>query len=130
MGVTLFTIVYPANPLRDNTPRSALPVSALAHSRGPRKRSPGRCPSHQCHVLEHTYTCGQTQICSNSFWKTASYLASFPKHVSKIGLFCKLGLIWKRANFGKDLFPKRHDTIRALMSFVYKSSRVRNNLLL
>ena len=38
-GVTWFTMATPGNPLRYDTPRSALPVSALAHSRGPRKRS-------------------------------------------------------------------------------------------
>jgi len=34
-GVTLFTLATPENPLRYNTHRSAPPVSALAHSRGP-----------------------------------------------------------------------------------------------
>jgi len=40
-GVTLFSLAIHGNsgPLHFNTPRSALPVSALAHSRGPRKRS-------------------------------------------------------------------------------------------
>ena len=38
-GVTLMTLVTPENPLRYNTPRSALPFSDLAHSRGPRKMS-------------------------------------------------------------------------------------------
>jgi len=33
--VTLLTLVTPGNPFRYNTPRSPLPVSALAHSRGP-----------------------------------------------------------------------------------------------
>ena len=39
MGATLFTLATPGNPLRYNTHRSAPPVSALAHSRGPRRRS-------------------------------------------------------------------------------------------
>jgi len=38
-GVTLYTLTTPRNPFRYNTPQSALPVSTLAHSRGPRKRS-------------------------------------------------------------------------------------------
>jgi len=38
-GVTLFTLATPGNPLCYNTHRSAPPVSALAHSRGPRKGS-------------------------------------------------------------------------------------------
>ena len=40
-GVTLFTVTLatPGNPLLYNTHWSAPPVSALAHSRGPRKRS-------------------------------------------------------------------------------------------
>jgi len=38
-GVTLFTLATPGNPLRYNTYQSAPPVSALTHSRGPRKRS-------------------------------------------------------------------------------------------
>jgi len=37
-GVTLFTLATPGNFLRHNTPRSALPVSPLAHSRGPGAR--------------------------------------------------------------------------------------------
>jgi len=37
-GVTLFTLATPGNPLRYNTHRSAPPVSALAHSRGPGAR--------------------------------------------------------------------------------------------
>jgi len=37
----------------------APPVSALAHSRGPRKRS-----QHQSPVLEHRDTYGQVQVCS------------------------------------------------------------------
>ena len=37
-GVGLFTLVTPGNPLRYNTHRSALPVSTLAHSRGPGAR--------------------------------------------------------------------------------------------
>ena len=39
MGATLFTLVTPGIPLRYNTHLSAPPVSALAHSRGPRRRS-------------------------------------------------------------------------------------------
>jgi len=37
-GVTLFTLATPWNSLRHSTPRSALPVSTLAHSRGPGAR--------------------------------------------------------------------------------------------
>ena len=36
-GVTVFTLATPGNPFRYNTHRSVPPVSALAHSRGPRK---------------------------------------------------------------------------------------------
>ena len=42
-GVTLITKATPGNPLRYNTHRSTPPVSALAHSRGPR-RVGGRPP--------------------------------------------------------------------------------------
>ena len=42
MGVTLLTLATPGDPHRYTTPRSALPVSALAHSRDLR-----RGPSHQ-----------------------------------------------------------------------------------
>jgi len=38
-GVALFTLGTPGNPLCYNTHRSAPSVSALSHSRGPRKRS-------------------------------------------------------------------------------------------
>jgi len=38
-GVISCTLSTPGNPLRYNTHRSAPPVSALAHSMGPRKRS-------------------------------------------------------------------------------------------
>jgi len=55
--VTLFNLATHGNSLRHNTPRSALPVAALAHSRG-------RGPSHQSHVLGHRDTCGQAQVCS------------------------------------------------------------------
>jgi len=37
-GVILFTLATTGNPLRYNTHRSAPPVSALAHSRGPGAR--------------------------------------------------------------------------------------------
>jgi len=62
-GVTLYTLTTPRNPFRYNTPQSALPVSTLAHSRGPRKRSQS-----SVHMLEHrgTGTYGQAQVCSGS----------------------------------------------------------------
>ena len=37
-GVTLSKLTNPESPLRFNSPRSVLPVSALAHSRGPGAR--------------------------------------------------------------------------------------------
>jgi len=58
-GVALFTLANPANPFRYNIPRSALPVSALAHSRGPQKRSQSPVD-----MLEHRDTYGQAQVCS------------------------------------------------------------------
>jgi len=58
-GVTLFTLTTPGNPLRYNTHPSAPPVSALAHSRGPRKRSQSPVD-----MLEHRDTYGQAQFCS------------------------------------------------------------------
>jgi len=58
-GVTLFILVNPGNPLRYNTPRSALPDFVLAHSRGL-----GRGPSHQSHVLGHKDMYGQAHVCS------------------------------------------------------------------
>jgi len=58
-GITLFTLPTPGNPLRYNTHRSAPPVSALAHSRGPRKRSQSPVD-----MLEHRDTYGQAQVCS------------------------------------------------------------------
>jgi len=57
--VTFFTLATPENPLRYNTHRSAPPVSALDHSRGPRKRSQS-----PVHMLEHRDTHGQAQVCS------------------------------------------------------------------
>jgi len=57
-GVTLFTLASPGNPLRYHTHWSALPVSALAHSKG------ARGPVHQFHILEHRDTYGQAQVCS------------------------------------------------------------------
>jgi len=53
------TLAKPGNPLRYNTPRSALPVSALAHPRG-------SSPNHQSHVLEHRDTYEKAQVCSNA----------------------------------------------------------------
>jgi len=58
-GVTLFTLATPGNLLRYNTPRSAPPVSALAHSRGPRKRSQSPVD-----MLKHRDTYEQAQVCS------------------------------------------------------------------
>jgi len=58
-GFTLFTLATPGTPLCYNTQWSAPPVSALTHSRGPR-----RGHSHQSHVLEHRDTYGQAQVCS------------------------------------------------------------------
>ena len=49
-------MVNPRNPLRYNTPRSAPPVSALAHSRGPRKKSQSPVD-----MLEHRDAYGQAQ---------------------------------------------------------------------
>ena len=57
-GFTLFTLATPGTPLCYNTQWSAPPVSALTHSRGPR-----RGHSHQSHVLEHRDTYGQAQVC-------------------------------------------------------------------
>ena len=53
------TLVAPRSPLRYNTHRSAPPVSALALSRGPRKRSQSPVD-----MLEHRDTYGQAQVCS------------------------------------------------------------------
>ena len=58
-GFILFTLATPRNPLRYNTHRSAPPVSALAHSRGPRKTSQS-----PVNMLEHRETYGQAQVCS------------------------------------------------------------------
>jgi len=58
-GVTLFTLATSGNPLRYNTHRPAPPDSALAHSRGPRKRSQSPVD-----MLEYRDTYGQTQVCS------------------------------------------------------------------
>jgi len=58
-GVTLFTLATPGDPLRYITPRSALPVSALTHSRGPWKRSQSPVD-----MLERRDTYGQAQVCS------------------------------------------------------------------
>jgi len=49
----------PENPLRYDTHRSAPPVSALAHSRGPRKMSQSLVD-----MLEHRDMYGQAQVCS------------------------------------------------------------------
>jgi len=59
--VTLFILATPLNllPCCYNAHRWPLPVSALAHS-GDLERD----PSHHSHVLEHSDTYGQTQICS------------------------------------------------------------------
>jgi len=53
-GDTLFTLATPGNALRSNTHRSAPPVCALTHSRGPRKRSPSPVD-----MLEHRDKYGQ-----------------------------------------------------------------------
>jgi len=57
-GVTLFTLATPGNPFHYNIHRSAPSVSALAHSRGPRKRSQSPVD-----MLEHRDTYGQAQVC-------------------------------------------------------------------
>jgi len=53
-GVTLFTVATPGNPLRYNTHWSAPPVSARAHSRGPRKRS--QSPVSRTRTSSHVWT--------------------------------------------------------------------------
>jgi len=58
-GITLFTLATSGNPFRYNTHRSVPPVSALAHSRGPRKRSQSPVD-----MLDHRDTYGQAQVCS------------------------------------------------------------------
>jgi len=57
-GFTFFILVNPGNPLHHNTYQSAPPVSALAHPRGPRKRSQSPVD-----MLEHRDTYGQDQAC-------------------------------------------------------------------
>ena len=57
--VTLFTLATPGNPLHYDTHRSAPPVSVLAHSIRPRKRSQSPVD-----MLEHRDTYGQAKVCS------------------------------------------------------------------
>jgi len=58
-GADICTLATPGNSLRYNTHRSAPPVSALAHSRGRRKRFQSPVD-----MLEHRDTHGQAQVCN------------------------------------------------------------------
>jgi len=94
-GVGLFTLVTPGNPLRYNTHRSALPVSTLAHSRGPGARQAEGLQPWSCHAplaarqslngqLQNIYIyiyiyiyCGPQhfpQIFPKSFFKTTDFV--------------------------------------------------------